>query len=136
MTLTSQIVQRFLAQALSWNSWPIRAASFLPQYRHAICSILAQALSWNSWPIRAASFLPQYRHAICSIVKRERSFMAALSFQLASASARSWPRCRLISAFAAPVLTAVRQALRSCAISSQCLLLLSAAWRCRFVQSM
>ena len=35
MTLTSQIVQRFLTQALSWDSYPMQAANFLPQYRHA-----------------------------------------------------------------------------------------------------
>ena len=34
MTLTSQIVQRFLAQALSWDSWPIRTTNFFLQYLH------------------------------------------------------------------------------------------------------
>ena len=92
----------------------------------------AYALSWDNWPIH------QYKPPIsfCSIGMRTlaadlfdlQAFMAALSCDFGIG-------CSFGFGFWGSFLAAVRHALRSFAISSQCLLLISAAWRCRFLQS-
>ena len=112
-------------------------------YTHAIFSVSSMTLtsqivhrtsSFMGWLANTSRQFPSAVSAcelwllICSICKRECTFTAALSFDFGIGCSFSFGLC-------GSCLTAVRHALRSCAISSQCLLLISAAWRCRFVQS-